>query len=611
MQPTNQKRTKKTDIEAEAISIVTTEKRQWEDATTWITDRVAFRMRELIRTFRKNNWGVFDDPIDPITGQEKIWIPLTESLVDAVVKNFDMDQKDIGFRAKNKEGYEATSVTRLKVKEWLDSLFFGEKLDELERTMAIDGTGVWKTWEENGQVKFRMVDLLNCYIDPTSDSIQSAYRFTERAIMTPQEIAQMSGWRNTEGLIGATNLSRNDGEDKFLNDTTAMYRDVYEMWGYIPKYLITGKKSDKDEMVPNGHIIVSGIDASSPVCHLIELFDKKGKDGQYLKPYEEAWYMKVPGRWYGKGIAEKVMFLQMWLNTVVNIRINRGRVSQLGLFKIKRGAGITPQHIKRLSTNGALLVQDMRDIEQMVIQEASQASYKDEEVIKDWAQRTTAAFDVVTGEGLPSTTTATSAAIQDRNARSTFTLVREGLGLFLQRWIDRHVLPAIANTIKPGDTLRLATDEEFAKDYIDSIANYYAMQQVNYVFANTQTVPTELEIYAFVDNAKQKALKQKDIFVEAEKNVIANSVYTKVYVTNEELDIGVTVQKLIDVMKISPKYAESLTKQVIDLLGLEQPRETPQPQMAAEGATQTPADMSSPQSLQALVTQGNVEGQIA
>src|ERR1700753_2687680 len=74
-------------IEARAISIVRGEKQRWEVATAFVTDRVSFKMRQLIRIFRKNFYGIFDVPIDQYTGIEKTWYPLTEINVNAVVKN--------------------------------------------------------------------------------------------------------------------------------------------------------------------------------------------------------------------------------------------------------------------------------------------------------------------------------------------------------------------------------------------------------------------------------------------------------------------------------------------------------------------------------------------
>ncbi len=130
---------------------------------------------------------------------QKIWIPLTETFVEQVVKNIDLDTKDIGFRAKTEEGVPFTEITRAAVKNYLDKSFFGEILDMTERQLAIDGTVVWKTWESKGELKTEIVDLLNFYIDPTARSIQDAGAVIERAVVNWDEFEQMDGWVNKNG----------------------------------------------------------------------------------------------------------------------------------------------------------------------------------------------------------------------------------------------------------------------------------------------------------------------------------------------------------------------------------------------------------------------------
>ena len=65
-----------------------------------MTESVGFKMREMIRTFRKNYWGVFDEPTDPNTGLEKFWFHLAMKTVEDITKNVDIDTKDINYRVK-------------------------------------------------------------------------------------------------------------------------------------------------------------------------------------------------------------------------------------------------------------------------------------------------------------------------------------------------------------------------------------------------------------------------------------------------------------------------------------------------------------------------------
>jgi hypothetical protein len=578
-------------IAQQAIAIVDQERTNWEDAVVYVTEKVGFRMRELVRIMRKNYWGVFDYPVDKATGREKIWIGLVMSTVDTWVKNSDLSSKDLGFIAKTPDGYQITDLTRLVVKEYLDKMFFGEILDADIPQVLIDGTLVWKTWEEQGPegpiMKRTTVDLLNCYIDPSEQSIQTAYRFTERSIMTPDEIRGMTGWKNTEDLTGTQVLNKIDGsrQSSFDTKTTGNFRDVYEMWGKMPKWLVTGEQKAADAWEEiDGHIIVSGLQAGNVAFHLAEENKRKDDLGCTLKPYEELRVSKISGRWYGLGIAERLLALQEYLNTIVNIRINRSYISQLGLFKIKKGAGITAQMLNKLPSNGAVQVQSMDDVQQMAVSDIGQSSYNDEDVVKYWAQQMSSAQPVSSGETLPSSATATAAAISNTNAKTGYTKFKEGIGMFLQRWMNRHALPIIAKGINEGDIVRLMSDDEGFKKFVDSIA----LANVEDALEKGNVIPSEEELLAAIENETERLRKSETLMIESVQKIVASDVEAKFKVTNEDLDTSVTVANLIQIMQIAPEYRESVVRQLYDLMGLPQPKAPKAPQ-APQGAPMDPA----------------------
>ena len=339
-----------------------------EDAIVYITDEVSFNMRKMIRKYRKNYYGVFEEPIDPTTKIEKIWPHLTQSLVEAVVKNIDLDTKDINIVALKKSAIPLSSIIRQIERDFLKDIGFGEKLDQLERVLAINGTAIWKTYKEYNNYKGKTelctkpVDLLNFYIDPTAESIKdsvfSGGLVVERAILSQEQIQKMESWKDTKDVSYQDNLHPTD---RNLTQDVGRLKgiEVYEVWGYIPV-----SETEKKFM----HVVISNLLAGAKI-HLAEEVD--------YCPYEEAWYRRATGRWYGIGIPEMVMGLQEWLNTVVNIRINRSRFAQLGLFKMRRGSGITPDMLTEYVSGGVIPVNNMDDIEQFVMQEASQASYND------------------------------------------------------------------------------------------------------------------------------------------------------------------------------------------------------------------------------------------
>lgn len=597
------------EIDAAAIAVVRGEKARWEVATAFITDRVSFKMRNLIRTCRKNYYGVFDQPFDQNTMLEKIWYPLTEINVEAVVKNIDLSQKDINFRAKHPNGYGVTDIVRGFVKDKLGRMHFGQDLKDSTRMKCIDGTVVWKTYKEYGKMQRRTVDLLNIYIDPTSPSIQQAYRFTERSLLLPEEMQSMTGWRNLEEIDENVPEGIPQTDPYWMNRATGANSnvkmwDVYETWGKIPKSLITGLRDDKDIEV-EGHIVVSGIDSPGHErCHLIELNNKKNRKGEYVKPYEEDWYTRVPNRWYGRGIAEKLLTLQIYANIVFNVRINRSRISQLGLFKIKKGAGVTPQMLSRLQSNGAVVLNNLEDLEQLEIQEVGMTSYKDEDVINQMSERLTNAFEVVTGEALPSSTPATNAAIQNQNAKSGFSIIKETTGIFIQRWMDNHALPILAEELTAGEIVRIAGDEDNFNEIVDRVLMFSAKEALE-AHWNQGYFPDPQEFQMEMDSARERMMRG-GIFVRLLKDIIIDEIDTEVYVTNEDLDVTTTVTNLMTMMQAAPQYSDAIVKQTFDLLGLGQPKANQQPMapQPGQGAPQgapgqpqgtTPGEQPTPQ----------------
>jgi len=600
-----------------AVTLIETERNEWEEATVLVTPRVAFNMRNLIKNLRKNYYGIFDESNDPVTGQAKTWVPLTESTVDAIVKNIDLDTKDINFRAKSAKAIGLTGFMREITRAMLDQMYFGEYLDKLERDLAIDGTVVWKTFvsQSSGDktVRIKQVDLLNFLIDPSAESIQDANAVIERAALNPEQLKAMDGWDDTDDVKGSTSVSRNDrhfgvtsGQDELI--------DVYERWGLMPLSFITGKEKDENELV-EGHIVVSGLEYGEHRVHLIEKNTITDGTKKVIKPYEEIRYKRVPGRWHGRGPAESLMALQVWLNTVVNVRINRARVSQLGLFKIRKGSGVTPQMLSRLTTNGAVVLNNMDDLQQLVVQEASAASYRDESVIQGWSERVTSAFEAVTGEQLPSSTPATNAVLQSRSAQSQFVMVKEQIGMFLQRWLKRHYIPKLGQTVSKKDVIAITGTPEETQDFDSKIANKLMMeklQEAQTMNLNVDPVKVRREVDRI--KAKMKA-RGSERFVQLMKMPETTDYEVQVFITNEEIDKSVLVQNLISVLQTVPQIeglnidTSTIAMSIFDAMGLDTrqfEKKQSVPQAAPTGAPQVSAPPQGPSDNPATPTEQRI-----
>jgi len=515
----------KTTLEREAITIVNEHISKYKDPQVFITEHVSFSIRPLIRLLRKNYYGVFDQPIDKSTGRKKIWIPLTMTMCDGVIKNSDIDTKDATFTSRNRNGQAATEITRATVRRELDDTYFGQDLDMAIRTLSVDPTIVWKLtpYKKNGKTHIdrNQIDVLNVYIDPSAKSLQDV-DFAERALMTKKELKAMDGWINTDKAIEQENLSRYDDMSRSTVSTGKMV-EVFEFHGQVSKSLITGKKKDKEKKI-DARIVTSG-SGDAAILHFIEQNTQKDKLGNVIKPYEEGWYTKLPWSWYGISPAWKVLDLQEYVNTTVNIRINRNTVAQYGIFKMKEGAGIRQKDFARLGSNGVIKVRNMDDLDQFQVQEVGPGSYKDEEIAKQWASEVTSAFDIVRGAPSPASATATAVAVEDRNSKSSFLLVKDSIGFFLERVIDRHYLPHVPKMVKENGTVRIYGDVENIEELRERVVSYLAMQELE----KSTTVPTQEELDEVMQSIEQQLRSDNALFVDAVDEIIISSLDTKIH----------------------------------------------------------------------------------
>lgn len=580
-------------LEREATTIVNEHISKFKDPEVFITEHVSFSIRPLVRLLRKNYYGVFDKPFDAQTGRKKIWVPLTMTMCDGVSKNSDIDTKDATFTARSREGIGNTEVVRATVRRELEDTYFGQDIDMAIRTLSIDPTIVWELtpYKKNGKthIKRTPIDILNVYIDPSAPCLQDV-DFAVRTLMSKKEMRANENWINVDKAVEQENLPRYDDMGRSVRSTGKMV-EVFTFYGEVPEYLVTGKESDKKKVPVK--MVCSG-NGGVITLHLIERNTFKDKFGNVIKPYEEGWYTKLPWSWYGISPAWKVLDLQEYINTVVNIRVNRNTVAQYGIFKMRSGAGIRQKDFARLGSNGVIKVERMDDLEQMNVNEVGAGSYNDEAMAKQWASEVTSAFDIVRGAPTPASATATAQAIEDRNSKSAFILIRDSVGYFLERVIDRHYLPHVPKMVKENGTVRIYADVDNIEELRERAAAYIVAKEME----KQGITPTPEELEQAINATLDKFRSDKNLFVDATEEIIVSMLDTKIAFTNEKMDNAIVARNLIDMMRlVPPEMQKPISDQVFDLFGLERPRSAapmlPQMQgMGAEMAAPTAQGMS-------------------
>ena len=554
-----------TDEDKKVIQIMRDEKTEWEEGQVWATDKVHYKMRDIIQKARKNYLGKFDVKKDEVTGRKKYFVPLTEDMTETVVKNIDLDTLDINIRSTNPNGYASSNILRYLISYFMRKNYWGEILNEMLRLFCIDGTVILKNLKNydkklNRQViKSRIVDRTNFIIDPSEDNIQEAGAVIERNVLRKSEIEKYP-WKNVEYVSETTSFNRLNTLIGAEVKTQVPYVEVFERWGELP--------IGKDGKWVSAVAIVSDLDAN-PVVHLV----KENKKG--IKPYEECRYRKLFGRWDGRGIGEMLIPLQRYLNETVNLRINAARIAQLGLFKVRKGSGITRQLLKSLISGGAIPVTRMEDIAELRVPDIKESSYRDEETTYNWAQKVTGAFDVSRGEGLPASQPATTAMLQEKGSKSGFNLIQENLGMFLSRVFERHIIPLLIENLKMDDVISIVGSPKELKE-LDN--NYINKKTRDYYVDSMKKgkLPSGEDVAMFKDLQQQKLNKfGKNRYLSDLKKVLSGWEYeVQIFVTKESFNKAVIVQQLNELLINYSQVpgtnldTDAIFKEILDLMGI-------------------------------------------
>ena len=546
----------------------------WENGTVWVTDKVKYQMSGkdgIIQKARKNYLGKFDNEYDEITGKKKIFWPVTEDMVEVVVQNIDLDSADINIRATNPNGFSSALIIRYLLNYFMRRNYFGEILNELLRLFCIDGTIISKNIKNYDKklgkqmIKSKIVDRTNFLIDPSADNVQDDATI-ERNVLKLSE-TQKYNWDNLEYLKGSESVERLMGINRPFA-TQVPYVEIFERWGELPKYCLTGKEEDKENWVPMV-AIVSNL-YSNPIIHKIAL-NKSG-----IKPYEECRFRKIFGRWDGRGIGEILLGLQSYINENVNLRLNQARISQVGLFKVRKGSGITQQLLNSLIAGGTIPVNRMDDIQELSTSDIKPSSYRDEVEAYTQSQRVTGGWQIGKGEALPASMPATTAVLQERGMRTGYNLLQENLGIFLSKVFERHIIPLLLETIKPEEIVSIIGSPKELKEIDEKVINYQMNKVIVRHLAKTGTMPHP-DYMEYLRKLYQKNLNrfQKIRYFKGDWNRLKDWQYeVEVFVTGETFNKAVVVRQLNDMLLNYSRLPgvnidiDMVFKEILDLMGL-------------------------------------------
>lgn len=545
----------------EIIEQAKSEISNFKDGEIKISSNVSYKMRNVIEKCRQNIHHQLEEP-EEADGSEKIVVPMTSWLCEVIQRNSDLDTKDINLRTTKPEQFGIVALIRYALQSFLKRMEFGVFINELIQYSIQDGTRVVKIREKG---KLEGVDLLNVVIDPTAEDIQTA-GLTECKLIHIDKLKEFkSEWSNFKKIT--------EYAKKAFKDKKTPMVPIFERWNVYPK---NWEKGSKNDLVRGCVILSANFDNPDEPAELQNIFESPYDKKRY--PYEELRLERLQGRWAGRGTAEKVIHIQQYVNEMTNLDLKNARQSLRGVFKHSGGARtrLTQKMISQLETGGIIDLEGNEDLVELAKSSKFGEFKNRESSILEWARRTSGATAISSSEELPAQQPATTTLIQQKNATTTFDLVRENTGLFLKKILEKYVLKSIIASLKNKDIIDLVRDKKELEELDRKVIDHYVNKEVLKFNEQNGFFPTAGE----VDQIKKEMLnKVKNLgdtrFVKNKKELFENiDVYCDIYMTNEQFDKNVIVKGLNDLLTGYNQLSggkidtDKVIKEILDLLGL-------------------------------------------
>ena len=531
-----------TDAEKEMLRIMLSEKSAWEDGEVFAIEKLSFIMRNIVKKARKNFYGVFDEEVDPVTQRKKIWVPLTEWVVENVIKNIDIDTKDIHVEPMKSESSVSAEFFNFILRNRLEKAQFGKILNANNQNIVVDGTGFLKAWKENGELKITYQDRLHIIVDPAVSCADESPSIIEENVLSLPEFQQYTDWKNIDAVKGSKNVDRSGIAERGIGSTSreseVPYVRVYERYGYAPKSVLTGDEKDRDEYI-YVLAVASELD-SNPVIHQIKEVKKH--------PYQDFKFKEVLNRFDGRGIPEKLLSIQEYVNETVNTRLNTARIVQLGLWRV--GAGVTTKQLKELFSGSAIRA-NQGDVERLNTGTIDASSYKDEEVAYEWAKRVT---QTTNEDEVAASKPATNALIEERGANKGYDLIVENIYLNLAKFLKEKVVPIIIDTLKDGEIEKITGDpqaiakleEPFVRNLVRSKNSQAFMETGQYLYQSAEQEQQAI-VQLMQEMNKQYGNKR---FIPILKQAFDTDYEIRIDPAGDVINKGVLAKQLTDVMNM-------------------------------------------------------------
>ena len=511
------------DFDQEKIYIAGSEDSQDLSRLSGTEKGYVFSQKETLNTIELYYNSKFESGDIDSEGQRKVFLNICKFKSDVASKQVDLDVKDFVFVPDEIGSEWGAYFLNKKFRQWAKRNFFGKLINEVVIDYPKYGTAVIKSVGD----ELVRVPLKNIRIKQSAKNIQEAEYFIEvHDKMSLYEMNEL-GWDTKDLDV--------EWDDKV---------DVYERYGRVP---LSFYKQYKCESVND-----SDYRDSVDVMAILAPYETKPGDKEYggailfleeidKRPYEEAHWSKIDGRWLGVGEIENQFENQVFRNMVVNLR-RRGLLwSGKKIFQ-SPDPEVAKNLVKDVRDGQVLKIMPNGNITQINTTTQAlgefQAATQD---IDENANQKSFTFEVATGEQMQSGTPFRLGVMLSNAVNAHFLLKRENLGIFFEEVVYNLLWPIFKKENRKAETMILPMDGEGMNSFKEElkkifIFNNYKEQLLSGIVPDIENIQAEVD--KKVNEKKFYGVELPNKFWDTLK------VVTQLVITGE----GVNIEKKIETL---------------------------------------------------------------
>ncbi|MFH1052764.1 MAG: hypothetical protein V1779_17730 [bacterium] len=596
-----------------AVNLITEEIHNYENGTINLSDNVEFSQYQTVQNIITQQNKGFLTELAPGQSDDREYYDIVSPMIETAVSNIDIDTDNIEPYTDSPEYLAHEYVARVKLRNFLRQTNHGTVLNEIIYQFVDDGNIIVRKVDNDGEI-YRPVLPANLYVIDQSARTLEDTAVIEKDTMNQTEVRDMKEWNNKEKVYEMCNV----GDSGLIP-----YYEIFYRYGEISKETlgkikeeVHGTKYDPQDNDANEFVQALMVMAKAKsgtkdennnqidgiIVFAEELIPEEIKITRRLKvkrykPYEFARLGKFNGRFWGEGYRETAMPYQNRANELGNqIRKVMKLASKMVFWS--SDDKIAGKNILSSIKNGQILkAKDLQLLNNIFPNLSLYAEEWNRNI--DECTKALKAFEVATGENMPSSTSATAVAVQNQAVGKYYNFKRERFGLFISSVFKRWVLPELTK-ITDDEDIELTGDISQVEAIIEACAKGWVIKNYMKTVALSGGIVSKQDWEQLVEVKKQEWLKNPKNYIKVFKDFFKDiELYVGINTTGEAFNKQARISNMLQLLQYELNPALQANPAVMDtindikqMLGLKPTQQTqPAPQQQPQATPQNQGRM--------------------